>query len=105
MAQPCCTGWKPRRNSHLITRIGRAAASSLRVFLQATRRILVGNEEERIRGHSKPVAEHSDHEVEKWPRIAAGEQDGKPGDDHADDSRDDQQSENDVVRNRKKPLD
>ena len=47
----------------------------------------------------------ADDEVEQRLRIAAGEEDREPGDDHGEERRNRKKEEDDVVRDREQPLD
>src|SRR5216683_3374680 len=73
-----------------------ASLSPLRA--QPKRRVLVGDQEERV--GKDPVVPPDDplHEIEHPPGVVPGEQDSEPGDDHHHHHRDVQEREHDVVR-------
>ena len=53
---------------------------------------------------TKPPSQDAFDEVEDGPRVAAGEQHSKPGNDHRDDRSDAQEEEHDVVGGSEQPL-
>src|SRR5207253_5065847 len=69
------------------------------------RRIAIGREQERIGRNPEPPPEYSDHEVEEGARIATRKQYREPGNDDAEERRDAEEPQDDVVRNRQEPLD
>src|SRR5207247_8988148 len=64
-----------------------------------------GSEEERVGCNPEPPPEHSDDEVEEGARIATRKQYREPGNDDAEERRDAEEPEHNVVRNRQEPLD
>ena len=72
---------------------------------EAERWVLIRHEYEGVCDDAVPPAQDSEHEVEETARVATGEEDRKPGDDHGDDCTDRQEEEHDVVGDREQPLD
>lgn len=64
---------------------------------QAERRVLVGDERQRVADHPVVPPDHALDEAEQAPRVPAGEEDGEPRPDHRRDRRDVEEEEDDVV--------
>src|SRR5205823_3549534 len=71
----------------------------------AERRIAIGREQERIGCNPEPPPEHSDDEVEEGARITTRKQYREPGNNDAQECRDAEEPQDDVVRDRQEPLD
>jgi hypothetical protein len=66
---------------------------------QPKRRVLVGDQDERVGNDPVVPADDALHEIKHSPRVVPGEQDGEPGDYHHHNHRDVQEREHDVVSN------
>src|SRR5215831_18540295 len=72
---------------------------------EAERRVLVGDQGQRVADHTVVPTEYADHEIENAPRIGTGEQNREPGNDHREERPDVEEGQDYVVRDRQQPLD
>ena len=65
--------------------------------LEAERRVLVCDQQERVSRNSKAPSEDANHVVEVSRRIPSGKNDGEPGNDRNDQHQETKYGEHDVV--------
>jgi para-nitrobenzyl esterase len=69
------------------------------------RRVSVGDHQDGVRLYAQRPAHHPHHVVKEAAGVPAREEDGEPGDDHADNLANREEPENDVVGDGQEPLD